>query len=72
MDGLQSTITLNNGVKMPRLGLGVWKTSNNDSRDAVIKAIKHGYRAIDTAREYGNEPGTGEGRESLIRFIQVN
>ncbi len=51
---------------MPRLGLGVWKTSNNDSRDAVIKAIKHGYRAIDTAREYGNEPGTGEGiREGM-------
>lgn len=66
MDGLQSTIKLNNGVEMPRLGLGVWKTSNNDSRDAVITAIKHGYRAIDTAREYGNEPGTGEGiREGM-------
>ncbi|GAA2983245.1 hypothetical protein C5L28_002017 [Lentilactobacillus parakefiri] len=66
MDGLQSTIKLNNGVEMPRLGLGVWKTSNNDSRDAVVTAIKHGYRAIDTAREYGNEPGTGVGiREGM-------
>ena len=66
MDGLQSTIKLNNGVEMPRLGLGVWKTSNNDSRDAVITAIKHCYRAIDTAREYGNEPGTGAGiREGM-------
>ena len=60
MDGLQSTIKLNNGVEMPRLGLGVWKTSNNDSRDAVITAIKHGYRAIDTAREYGKDPVPGE------------
>ena len=66
MGGLQSTIKLNNGVEMPRLGLGVWKTSNNDSRDAVVTAIKHGYRAIDTAREYGNELGTGVGiREGM-------
>ncbi|MEE8824621.1 aldo/keto reductase [Lentilactobacillus sunkii] len=51
---------------MPRLGLGVWKTNNRDSRDSVIAAIKHGYRAIDTARQYGNERGTGAGiREGL-------
>lgn len=66
MDGLHSTIKLNNGIEMPRLGLGVWKTNNRDSRDSVIAAIKHGYRAIDTARQYGNERGTGAGiREGL-------
>lgn len=66
MDGLHSTIKLNNGIDMPRLGLGVWKTNNRDSRDSVIAAIKHGYRSIDTARQYGNERGTGAGiREGL-------
>jgi diketogulonate reductase-like aldo/keto reductase len=66
LDGLHSTIKLNNGIEMPRLGLGVWKTNNRDSRDSVIAAIKHGYRAIDTARQYGNERGTGAGiREGL-------
>lgn len=61
MDGLHSTITLNNGVKMPRFGLGVWKTDNRTSRDSVAAAIKNGYLAIDTARQYGNEQGTGAG-----------
>ncbi|MFT9098036.1 aldo/keto reductase [Liquorilactobacillus sp.] len=61
MDGLHSTITLNNGVKMPRFGLGVWKTDNQTSRDSVATAIRNGYRGIDTARQYGNEQGTGAG-----------
>ena len=61
MDGLHSTITLNNGVKMPRFGLRVWKTDNRTSRDSVAAAIKNGYLAIDTARQYGNEQGTGAG-----------
>ncbi len=61
MDGLDSVITLNNGVKMPRLGLGVWKTDNHTARDSVAAAIRNGYRAIDTARQYGNEQGTGAG-----------
>ncbi|EJE99984.1 aldo/keto reductase [Liquorilactobacillus mali] len=61
MDGLHSTITLNNGVKMPRFGLGVWKTDNHTSRDSVATAIRNGYLGIDTARQYGNEQGTGAG-----------
>ncbi|AKP67950.1 aldo/keto reductase [Companilactobacillus ginsenosidimutans] len=58
---LDSTITLNNGVKMPRLGMGVWKINNAGASQSVQWAIKHGYRAIDTAKQYGNEAGVGQG-----------
>ncbi|GHP14900.1 glyoxal reductase [Lentilactobacillus fungorum] len=61
MAGLESTMELNNGVKMPRFGLGVWKSDNHAARDSVAAAIRNGYRAIDTAKQYGNERGTGAG-----------
>lgn len=61
MDGLHTTMTLNNGVKMPRLGLGVWKTDNHGAQESVAAAIRNHYIAIDTARQYGNEQGTGAG-----------
>ncbi|KRL20372.1 organophosphate reductase [Lentilactobacillus kisonensis DSM 19906 = JCM 15041] len=61
MDGLKATMALNNGVKMPRFGLGVWKSDNHTARDSVAAAIRNGYRAIDTAKQYGNERGTGAG-----------
>lgn len=61
MDGLQSTIKLNNGVEMPRFGLGVWKSNNHTARDSVAAALRDGYHAIDTAKQYGNERGTGAG-----------
>jgi diketogulonate reductase-like aldo/keto reductase len=55
------TVTLNNGLKMPQLGMGVWKTSNRAAKQAVTMAIKDGYTLIDTAKQYGNEAGVGEG-----------
>ena len=58
---LDSTVTLNNGVKMPQLGMGVWKVNNSGASQAVQWALKHGYKAIDTAKQYGNETGVGEG-----------
>ena len=58
---LDSTVTLNNGVKMPQLGMGVWKVNNTGASQSVQWALKHGYKAIDTAKQYGNEPGVGEG-----------
>ncbi|ETO40354.1 oxidoreductase of aldo, keto reductase family, subgroup 1 [Fructilactobacillus florum 8D] len=58
---LTSTVTLNNGVKMPQLGLGVWKSDNQTASQSVQWALKHGYRAIDTAKQYGNEAGVGTG-----------
>lgn len=61
------TIKLANGVEMPRLGLGVWKIANTKVSQAVVWALKAGYRHIDTATAYGNEVGVGKGiRESGI------
>lgn len=58
---LQSTKTLHNGVEMPRLGLGVYKMTNEEeSIRAMTTALQVGYRAIDTASLYGNEKEVGE------------
>ena len=55
------TFTLNNGVKMPAAGLGVFQvTDRKQCIDAVICAIENGYRMIDTAAVYGNEEAVGE------------
>jgi diketogulonate reductase-like aldo/keto reductase len=53
-------ITLNNGVEMPALGLGVFQTPPDETRDAVRSALGVGYRLIDTAAAYGNERQVGE------------
>ncbi|HET6924710.1 MAG TPA: aldo/keto reductase [Candidatus Saccharimonadales bacterium] len=55
----QPYVTLNNGVKMPQLGLGVWQASNDEAEAAVRWALEAGYRLIDTAAAYGNEAGVG-------------
>src|ERR1700691_2167869 len=54
------TITLNNGVAMPALGLGVFQTPPDETRDAVRAALDAGYRLIDTAAAYGHEREGGE------------
>ncbi|MCD9140847.1 aldo/keto reductase [Streptomyces albireticuli] len=54
------TITLNNGVEMPRLGFGVWQVPDAEATTAVATALEAGYRSIDTAAVYGNEEGTGK------------
>ena len=56
-----NTLTLNNGVKIPQLGLGTWFIEDAKVADAVKEAVKLGYRHIDTAQAYGNERGVGEG-----------
>jgi len=67
MKNLQDTTTLHNGVKMPWLGLGVFKVEEGPELvNAVKTAIIKGYRSIDTAAIYGNEEGVGQGiREGL-------
>lgn len=52
-------VTLNNGIEMPQLGLGVWQASDADAEQAVTTAIEAGYRLIDTAAIYANEAGVG-------------
>lgn len=52
-------VTLNNGIKMPKLGYGVYQTPAQDTERCVLDAIEVGYRSIDTAQAYGNEEGVG-------------
>ena len=54
-------LTLNNGVKIPQLGLGTWFIDDDKVAEAVKEATKLGYRHFDTAQAYGNERGVGEG-----------
>ena len=53
-------VTLNNGIKMPKLGYGVYQTPPEDTCRCVREAIDVGYRAIDTAQAYYNEEGVGQ------------
>lgn len=65
---ITGTFELNNGIKMPYLGLGTYQAdSENEVVEAVKKALNEGYRHIDTASVYKNEEGIGKGiRESKI------
>ncbi len=56
---MAQTVTLNNGVRMPMLGYGVYQVSNEECERCVLDAISVGYRAIDTAQSYGNEEAVG-------------
>ena len=55
------TLTLNNGVTMPALGLGVFQSKPEETTTAVEAALATGYRHIDTAAGYGNERQVGAG-----------
>jgi diketogulonate reductase-like aldo/keto reductase len=51
---------LENGVQVPKIGLGTYQMSNGKvAYNAVLFALRNGYRHIDTARDYGNEPSVG-------------
>lgn len=53
-------VTLNNGVKMPILGFGVYQIPKEETKQCVLDAIKVGFRAIDTAQSYFNESEVGD------------
>ncbi|MCC8933154.1 aldo/keto reductase [Rhizobium sp. 'Codium 1'] len=57
----QTQIALNDGARIPQVGLGVWQTPNDEAAPAVKAALDAGYRHIDTAAVYENEEGVGEG-----------
>ena len=56
-------VTLNNGVKMPILGYGVYQVDPAECERCVLDAISVGYRSIDTAQAYRNEEGVGNAIE---------
>ena len=69
-------LTLNNGIEMPALGLGVFQTPPDATTAAVEEALRVGYRHVDTAAAYGNEREVGEAirRSGLVRdavFIET-
>jgi len=53
-------IKLNNGVTIPQLGLGTFRAKEKEAYEAVLHALKQGYRHIDTASIYGNEEEVGQ------------
>ena len=55
------TLTLNNGLQMPQLGLGTYSLNGRAGTESVIAAIDIGYRLFDTAFRYGNEAAVGAG-----------
>lgn len=69
---LQDTTTLYNGVKMPWLGIGVFKVEEGPELvNAVKSAIKNGYRSIDTAAIYNNEEGVGQAIREGIEELNI-
>ncbi|MYW02868.1 aldo/keto reductase [Streptomyces sp. SID3343] len=52
-------VILNNDVRIPQLGFGVWQVPNEGAAAAVTSALESGYRLVDTAGAYGNEEGVG-------------
>lgn len=62
------TIELASGVQMPQLGLGTWPMNDAEAAVTVAAALDMGYRLIDTAENYENERGVGEGiRKSSVK-----
>lgn len=61
MNHISDAVVLNNGVKMPWLGLGVYKAEEGEEVENAVKAaLQVGYRSIDTAALYNNETGVGK------------
>lgn len=58
---MSKTIPLNDGYKIPILGLGTWQARGRDCQHAVEFALRHGYDHIDTAQGYDNEEEVGKG-----------
>lgn len=63
---MSALVTLNNGLKMPLVGLGCWKIPRDICAQQVYEAIKLGYRLFDGACDYGNETEVGEGIHKAI------
>ena len=65
-------VTLNNGVKMPVMGIGTYLLVPDDAENAVEIALKNGYELIDTANAYVNEKAVGRGMKKVRSFKGQN
>ena len=68
---IMKTFTLQHGDEMPALGLGTWKSAQNEVYKAVKAAIKCGYRHIDCAPIYGNEKEIGRAIKECIEEGEI-
>ena len=53
-------VKLNNGIEMPKLGIGTFMLTPDEAENSVYHALKNGYRLIDTANAYVNEKAVGK------------
>lgn len=63
---LDKVVKLNNGLAMPQVGMGVWKTNPGDTATLVENAVANHYVMFDTAKQYGNESGVGDGLQAAM------
>lgn len=72
IDNINSKIILNNGVEIPRLGLGVFRAEEGEVLVHAVKfAIQNGYRCIDGAAIYGNEISMGKGIQEGMKAAGI-
>lgn len=68
----EAKIKLNNGLEIPQFGIGTFRSNVQEAHDAVLAALRAGYRHIDTAHAYQNERGVGAAvRESGIPRSEI-
>jgi D-xylose reductase len=66
----KTVLKLNTGAFLPAVGLGTWKIDPAQAADTVAEAIEYGYRHLDCASDYGNEPEVGNGiRRALQKGV---
>lgn len=66
-----STLTLNTGATIPAVGLGTWQSSDEDCYNAVLSALRLGYKHIDTAMVYQNEAAVGRAIKDFLKESDV-
>jgi diketogulonate reductase-like aldo/keto reductase len=65
-------VKLNNNYEMPIIGLGTWRSKPEEAYEAVLSALKVGYRHIDTAAIYGNEEMIGKAiKDSNVKREEI-